>query len=329
MTGLLLSALTTALTTAGADATFWLPAQRSTFAGRVDNAFYVIFWICVLFFVLILAMATFMLVKYRRRGDNIRVPKSAHHNTLLEVTWSGIPMIIALALFVMGFRGFMDLRTPPEGAYEIQVTAQKWAWSFTYPNGHEDEQLHVPVGVPVKLTMTSHDVIHCLFVPAFRTKQDVVPGRYSTLWFEANAVGEQPLFCAEYCGTNHSQMLSRVVVHDAAAFDAWLAKAGDWIKDLPPAEAGAALYKKKGCAQCHSIDGTGGVGPTFQGAFGSKRVFADGSTTAMDENYVRMSLLEPRAQVVAGFDPVMPTFQGRLKENEITALIAYLKSLSQ
>ena len=314
---------------AGADATFWLPAQRSTFAGRVDSAFYVIFWICVLFFVLILAMATFMLVKYRRRGDAVVVQRSAQHNTLLEMTWSGIPLVIVLAVFVMGFRGFMDLHTPPEGAYEVQVTAQKWAWSFTYPNGYEDDELHVPAGVPVKLTMTSRDVIHCLYVPAFRTKQDVVPGRYTTLWFQATGPGELPIFCAEYCGTKHSQMLSRVVVHEPAAFDDWLAKSGDWMKGMPPAQAGALVYTKKGCAQCHSANGTRGVGPTFQGAFGHPVKFTDGSTAVMDENYVRESLLNPRAKVVAGFDPVMPTFQGRLKENEISALIAYLKSLSQ
>jgi cytochrome c oxidase subunit 2 len=318
-----------ALAATGADATFWLPAERSTFAGRVDSAFYVIFWICVLFFLLILAMAAFMLVKYRRRGDVVEVARSAHHNTVLEITWSAIPLVIVLAIFVMGFRGYIDLRTPPQNTYDIQVTAQKWAWSFQYPNGYEDSELHVPAGVPVKLTMTSRDVIHCLYVPAFRTKQDVVPGRYTMLWFQAIAPGESPIFCAEYCGTKHSQMLSKVIVHDPADFDAWMAKAGDWMKGLAPAEAGAVVYTKKGCVQCHSVNGAAGVGPTFLGSFGKSRKFADGSTGVADENYVRESLLNPRAKVVTGFDPVMPTFQGRLKETEITALIAYLKSLSR
>jgi cytochrome c oxidase subunit 2 len=208
------------------------------------------------------------------------------------------------------------------------VTAQKWAWSFTYPNGYEDEVLHVPAGKPVKLVMTSRDVLHCLFIPHFRTKQDVVPGRYTTLWFQADAPDTLPIFCAEFCGTKHSQMLTQVIVHEPAAFDAWMLKAADWIKDMPPAQAGAIVYKKKGCNQCHSIDGSGGIGPTFQGAFGSRRRFTDGSAAAVDENYVRESLLNPKAKVLTGYDPVMPTFQGRLKESEMAALIAYLKSLS-
>jgi cytochrome c oxidase subunit 2 len=309
-------------------ASFWLPAAKSTFAGRVDSAFYVIYWICVFFFILIVTMAALFVIKYRRRGNVIAVEESSHHNTILELTWSGIPLIMALAIFVMGFRGFIDLRTPPRDSYQISVTAQKWAWSFTYPNGYEDEVLHVPAGKPVKLVMTSRDVLHCLFIPHFRTKQDVVPGRYTTLWFQADAPDTLPIFCAEFCGTKHSQMLTQVIVHEPAAFDAWMLKAADWIKDMPPAQAGAIVYKKKGCNQCHSIDGSGGIGPTFQGAFGSRRRFTDGSAAAVDENYVRESLLNPKAKVLTGYDPVMPTFQGRLKESEMAALIAYLKSLS-
>jgi len=312
---------------AGGGGTFWLPAQRSTFAAHTDAAFYLIFWICVFFFVLIVVLALWMLFKYRRRGDVIEVQPSAHHNMMLELTWSVIPLIIMLVIFVMGFRGYMDLHTAPQGAYEVQVTAQKWAWSFTYPNGYEDPDLHVPVGVPVKLTMTSRDVIHSLYVPAFRTKQDVVPGRYTVEWFQAPVAGEYPIFCAEYCGTKHSQMQATVFVQPQAEFDAWLAKAGDYMKGLAPADAGALVYKKKGCVQCHSIDGTRVVGPSFKGSFGTRRTFADGTSGVMDENYIRESVLTPRAKVVAGFDPVMPTFQGRLKEPEIAALIAYLKSL--
>jgi cytochrome c oxidase subunit 2 len=314
---------------AGGSGTFWLPSARSSFAGRVDDTFYLIFWVCVFFFLLILALAVYMLVKYRRRGDEPTPLESAHHNTTLELVWSGIPLLIVLGIFVMGFRGYVDMHTPPEDSYVVSVNAQKWAWSFTYPNGYEDPELHVPAGRPVKLVMTSQDVIHCLYVPDFRTKQDVVPGRYTTAWFRADEPGESRIFCAEYCGTKHSQMLSKVVVHEPAEFDAWMAKAADWIKDLPPAEAGAQVYRKKGCNQCHSVDGSGGVGPTFRAAFGARRRFADGSAGEMDENYVRESLLSPRARVVAGFDPVMPTFQGRLKENEIAVLIEYLRSLSQ
>ncbi len=310
--------------------TFWLPAAQSTLAGNTDRTFYLIFWICVFFFLLILVLAVWMLLKYRRKGDGAPVVQpSSHHNTMLELVWSGIPLLIVLGIFVMGFRGFIDLHTPPQNSYIVNVHAQKWAWSFQYPNGYEDPELHVPAGVPVKLVMTSTDVLHSFFVPEFRTKQDVVPGRYTTAWFQAKEPGEARIFCAEYCGTQHSQMLSKVIVHDPADFDAWMAKAADWITDLPPVEAGAMVYKKKGCNQCHSVDGTGGVGPTFKSAFGNRRQFVDGSAGTMDENYIRESVLNPRAKVVAGFDPVMPTFQGRLKENEIGVLIEYLRSLNQ
>ena len=314
---------------AGGNGTFWLPAARSTLAGRVDQTFYLIFWISVFFFLLILGLAVMMLVKYRRRVDAPVTQESSHHNTMLELVWSGIPLLIVLGIFVMGIRGFIDLHTPPQDAYVVNVNAMKWAWNFTYPNGYEDSELHVPAGRAVKLVMTSQDVLHSFFAPEFRVKQDVVPGRYTTAWFQATEPGEVRLFCAEYCGTKHSQMLSRIVVHEPADFEAWMAKAADWIKDLPPVEAGALVYKKKGCNQCHTVDGGGGVGPTFKGGFGARRQFSDGSTGVMDENYIRESMLNPRAKVVAGFDPVMPTFQGRLKENEIAVLIEYLRSLGQ
>jgi len=312
---------------AGADKTFWMPAQRSTYAGAVDALFYTIFWICVLFFFLILAMAAFFLVKYRKRGDSVVTEKSAHHSTPLELIWSGIPLLIVLAIFVMGFRSYMDLVTPPENSYQIQVTGQKWNWEFAYPNGFVDSDLHVPVGRPVTLLMSSEDVIHSFFVPELRAKQDVVPGRYTKVWFEVDQPFEGTVFCAEYCGTNHSQMQSKFIAHEESEFDKWLQEAEGAIFQLPPHEAGAILYEKRGCKQCHSIDGVGGIGPTFLSAFGNRRQFADGSTGTMDENYIRESILEPRAKVVSGFDPVMPTFQGRIKDKELDALIAYIMSL--
>jgi len=319
---------TAGLLLAGGGGTFWLPESQSTFATGMDSLFYFIFWLCVFFFVLILGMAVVFLVKYRRRGDEVIVQESAHHNTFLEMIWSGIPLLLALAIFVMGFRGFIDLHTPPENAYEIQVTAQKWNWNFTYPNGYVDSELHVPSGKPVKLTMSSQDVIHSFYVPELRTKQDVVPGRYTQVWFQTKEPFEATVYCTEYCGTNHSSMQSRFVAQDPAEFDAWLQNASRWWEGMDPAEAGKVLYEKRGCVQCHSIDGAAGIGPTFKGSFGKVRQFADGSSGVMDENYIRQSVLEPRAKVVAGFDPVMPTFQGRLKDQEIDVLIAFIKSLS-
>jgi cytochrome c oxidase subunit 2 len=313
---------------AAGDRTFWLPEGRSTFASEIDSLFYLIYWVCVFFFLLILGMAVWFLVKYRRRGDEVVVQKSAHHNTLLELVWSGIPLLISLAIFVLGFRGYMDLMTPPDDAYQIQVGAQKWSWTFTYPNGYVDSELHVPAGRPVSLIMSSQDVLHSFFVPELRTKHDVIPGRYTTVWFNADRPFEGTVYCTEYCGTNHSQMQSLFVAHDPAEFHKWLENASRWWEGMEPAEAGALLYQKRGCVQCHSVDGSGGIGPTFRGSFGNRRQFVDGQSAEMDENYIRQSVLEPRARVVAGFDPVMPTFQGRLKDEELAVLIAYIKSLS-
>jgi cytochrome c oxidase subunit 2 len=313
---------------AAAGGSFWLPEAKSTFAQNVDGTFYFIYWMCVFFFLLILAMAVFFLLKYRRRkGEAPRTEPSPHHSTFLELLWSGIPLLLVLGIFVMGFRGFLDMRTPPDGAYEIRVIGQKWNWSFTYPNGYEDAELHVPAGEPVRLVMTSMDVLHSFYVPEFRTKMDVVPGRYTDVWFEAPEPGESRIYCAEYCGTSHSQMLSKVIVHERAEFDAWLTAASDWISTMSPEEAGAVLYDRKGCKQCHSVDGSAGIAPTFKGSFGARRQFVDGSAGVMDENYIRESILNPQAKVVAGFQPVMPTFQGRFKEDEIAAMIAYIKSL--
>ncbi len=317
-----------ALLLRGDSESFWLPEAKSTVAGQVDTLFYWILGISVFFFLLIVGLVVFFLVKYRRRGEEIAVQPSAHHSTALELAWSGIPLVIVLAIFVGGFKGFLNLRTAPDDAYEVQVTAQRWNWSFTYPNGHVDPELHVPAGVPIRLVMSSLDVIHSFYVPDYRVKQDLVPGRYTTAWFEAKEPGESRIYCAEYCGTSHSEMLSRVVVHAPAEFERWLQEAADWMVGLSPADAGAELYRRKGCVQCHSVDGSAGIGPTLKSSFGSPRKFTDGSDGRVDENYIRQSLLQPAAAVVVGFDPVMPTFQGRLDDEEIAALIAYIKSLN-
>lgn len=308
---------------------FWLPKEASASAPGVDWVFAFIFWICLVFFVLITVLTVIFVVRYRRRPGREEGEATAHHNLVLELTWSGIPTVLVILIFVFGFKAYLDLATPPRDAYEIQVTAQKWKWAFTYPNGYVDDTLHVPLGKPVRLVMSSVDVIHSLYVPAFRIKRDVVPGRYATAWFEATKEGEFPLFCAEYCGTGHSSMLSTVVVDASERFDRWLEEASDFLKTMPPAEAGRKLYQVRGCAQCHSVDGTVNVGPSFKGLFGHVQVLASGERVTVDENYIRESILEPSAKVVAGFEPVMPTFQGRLKDEEISAIISYIKSLEK
>lgn len=313
----------------GSDGSFWMPPQASTTAAEVDRIFYWVFYISLFFFTLIVVLMVIFAFRFRRKSSQpVAHADAPMHNTPLELTWTIIPTIIVFLIFYAGFRGFLTLSVTPANAYEIQVTAQRWKWLFTYPNGYVEENLHVPVDRPVSLVMTSEDVIHSFYVPDFRIKRDVVPGRYSKAWFQAKAPGEHQAFCAEYCGTNHSMMLARVIVHEPGGFERWLEDAANLLAKLPPAEAGALLYKQRGCAQCHSVDGKAGIGPTFQGLFGHRQALKSGETIVVDEDYVRESIMDPQAKIAAGFDPVMPTYRGRLKDEEITAIIAYMKTLS-
>ncbi|RMF71877.1 MAG: cytochrome c oxidase subunit II [Acidobacteria bacterium] len=307
---------------------FWMPQSASTTAPEVDFVFYFILAISAFFFVLIVALTALFVVRYRARPGHSE-QDSPTHNTALELTWSIIPSILVLMMFWFGFKAYMDQYNPPANAYEILVEAQKWNWSFQYPNGYIDKDLHVPAGTPVRLVLTSQDVIHSFFVPAFRVKKDVVPGRYNKVWFEATQPGSYVVFCTEYCGTGHSDMLAHVIVHPPGEFEAWLEKAANFLDTLPPAEAGKLLYEQRGCTQCHSVDGSPRVGPTFKGIWGHEVKLRDGSTVPVDEDYLRESIVDPQAKVVDGFDPVMPTYAGRLKDKEITYIIEYLKSLGE
>jgi cytochrome c oxidase subunit 2 len=307
---------------------FWLPGQASTVAPEVDGAFFFILGVSAFFTVLIVGVTLYFLVRYRARPGH-EAQKSASHSTALEITWSVIPAILVVMMFFYGFRGYMSMYTPLSDPYEIIVTGQKWKWLFTYPNGYIDENLHIEAGQNVRLVLQSDDVIHSLFVPAFRVKRDVVPGRYNKLWFRATVPGEYPIYCAEYCGTSHSDMLARVIVHPEGEFAPWLEDASDFLSRMPPAEAGALLYRQRGCTQCHSIDGRAGIGPSFKDLFGGQDVLVDGTRVDVDEDYVRESILYPQAKIVAGYDPVMPTYRGRLKDEEITAIIEYLKTLAE
>jgi cytochrome c oxidase subunit 2 len=311
----------------GDGSSFWMPPQVSTVAHHTDWLFNFILAISVFFFVLIVALMVVFIIRYRRReGQGAEV--SPHHNMALEVTWTVIPILLVMVIFFFGFKGFLDISTPPVNAYEIQVEAQKWNWSFVYPNGYVDANLHVPVDRPVRLVMNSADVIHSLYVPAFRIKSDVVPGRYAKAWFEATEPGEYDLFCAEYCGTSHSDMIAHVVVHPVGEFETWLDQASNFLETMSPVDAGRKLFQVRGCQQCHSVDGSAKVGPSLLGVFGHTQNMTDGASVVADENYIRESILEPQAKVVAGYEPVMPTYQGRLKDAEIGAVIEYLKSLN-
>ena len=306
----------------------FFPQRATTEAAIVDQVFYFIFIVSVIFFALILGLMTFFIFKYRRR-EGVGPEASPSHSTSLELVWTIIPTILVAVMFIWGFWGYMSMRQAPEDSYEIQVLAKKWSWNFVYPNGHVEADLHVPMDQPIRLVMSSDDVIHSLYVPAFRLKMDVVPGRYTKTWFHATEPGEHQLYCAEYCGTQHSTMLAKVVVHPRGEFEKWLEEAANFLERMTPAEGGALLVQRRGCIQCHSVDGTARIGPTFKGVFGTSQPLASGENVTVDENYILESILEPMAKLRAGFQPVMPTYKGQLKDEEITAIIAYIKTLKE
>lgn len=299
-------------------------------AQEVDTLFWFVHLSSLVLTIGILIAIGYFIYKYRRKSENDVTPVITHNNKL-EVTWSVIPLVITLILFGWGYQTFVNLTTPPDDAYEVQVTAQKWFWLFQYENGAQSRnELHVPAGRPVKLVMSSRDVIHSFYVPDFRIKQDVVPGRYTEAWFNAPETGESIVFCTEYCGTDHSNMMAKVVVHEQQEFEDWLASnSGGSAKpdDLTQAEWGKQLAQEWACSTCHSADGSRLTGPTWQGKFGSQEELEDGTTVTVDENYIRESILEPNAKVVAGFAPVMNTYQGQLNDEQINAIIEYIKTL--
>lgn len=333
--------------------TFWMPVGGSTFASDVDWTFYYVYWVSVFFFVIIGVCMFWFAWRYRQRSaeDRKRVAHGVHHSNVLEITWSVIPLIIVMSIFMYGFKGFLDMTTPPSEAYEIVVHAKKWSWEFQYPEGAISPVLHVPADRPVRMVLESADVIHSFYVPAFRIKKDVVPGRYNKTWFEAiwdarragpakvrtpntedftsfDNVLVYDLFCAEYCGTQHSKMHTSVVVHTPEDFVDWVVKASDPLKGKTPVEGGFALYKSRGCVACHSDDGSPKIGPTFKNLFGHEVKLHDGSTTTADEQYIHNSILNPASQVVQGFYPtVMP--RQTLSDPEIGAVIAWMKSISE
>ena len=300
------------------------PEQASTMAPRVDALFYFLVAVTVFFVALIFFMIVIFAVKYRRRAEDER-PQPIEGMVWLEVFWSVVPFGLTMVMFVWGAIIFFDIFNPPNDALEISIVGRQWMWKAQHPEGQSEiNELHVPVGQPVKLTMTSEDVIHDFFLPAFRVKQDVLPGRYTSLWFEATKAGVYPLYCAEYCGTQHSGMIGRVVVMEPAEFERWL---GGGVTGMSMAELGASLFQRFGCAACHQAVGTS-QGPSLAGLFGKTVKLQEGNTVTADENYIRESILDPRAKTVAGYQPIMPTFKGLVSEEAILQIIAYIKSLS-
>jgi len=308
-----------------------LPPQSSTIAAEVDSLFYFILWASLLIFVIVVAGLIYFSIKYKKSDPDGKVTSGPTHNTTLELIWTILPTILVIIVFFWGFKTFMKMNIVPKDAIEIQVTGKKWIWMFEYPNGYKTlNELTVPLGQPVKLLMSSEDVIHSFFVPSFRIKMDLLPNRYTVTWFEATQKGSFDLLCTEFCGQGHSEMLGKVTVLGEDEFEEWIKTVGDEAgEDLPLEELGAKLYATKACATCHTIDGTPSVGPTLKNIFNHNVDLENGTTVLADENYLRRSIIDPQAEIVKGFPPVMPTYQGLLKAREVDALITHIKSLSE
>lgn len=306
---------------------FMLPPQKSTIAEGTDALFHFINVTSIILLIGITIAIVYFSWKYRRRSENDVTPVITH-NSKLEITWSVIPLILVLIVFGWGLNGYVNLTTPPDDAYEIRVVAKSWLWEFHYETGFVSvNELHVPEDRPVRLVMSSADALHSFYIPDFRVKMDVLPNRYTSVWFEAMEPGESVIFCTEYCGTAHSNMMATTFVHTQEDFETWLITAGSADDNMNPVELGEQLVTRNACATCHSADGTRLQGPTFLGLFGSERIMESGETVIADENYIRESILEPNTKISQGYQPVMPPYAGSLNDRQIDAIIEYIKTL--
>ncbi len=320
-----------------------LPEQASTIAPAIDWLHFVIISVTFAAFTLLGTLTLAFIVKYRRRSESDPTPRVVAP-VWLEVFLVTFTLGFFLWTFYIGFRDFTAASAPPPGAMDVYVTGKQWMWKFTYPEGPSTiGELRVPAGRPVRLLITSRDVIHSFYVPAFRLKKDAVPGRYTELWFEATSRGEHPIFCAEYCGLDHSRMRGRVTVMELPEFERWLRSesekfvAGRGVEDAsggpgggPPLnlrERGRAVAARAGCLKCHSIDGSPHIGPTWLDLYRRRERLSSGETVLADEAYITESMMDPTAKVVAGFEPVMPSFQGKLTSTETAAIVEFIRAL--
>lgn len=306
--------------------TFWMPTRASVQADDSDFMFYAVLALSTFFLVGVTAFVVFFTIKYRHRPGHKAQP-SAHHNDALEITWSVIPTIICVFLFVGGWDGYVQMQTRPAEPLVIKVTAKKWVWDFEYPNGWHSPNLHVPIDQPVEMQMTSLDVLHAFYVPAFRVKQDIIPRRYTYIYFTPSRLGTYRLYCAEYCGMNHSLMKQKAFVHEASTWQRFLDESKAAEQNMDPVDLGKMVWEKKGCNACHTVDGSPKVGPSWKGTFGTDVGLADGSTVKMDATYIRTAIMEPQKQSRPGYPPSMPTYAGQLSEAEINGVAAYIESL--
>ena len=293
-------------------------------AEQYDKLFYFLVGVSVFFAGLICILIVVFTFKYRRRPENLQ-GAAIDGDLRLEIIWTVIPLGLTLIMFFWGAKLYFVTFHPPLDAFEVHVVGKQWMWKIQHAEGQREiNELHVPAGRPIKLVMTSQDVIHDFFVPAFRIKKDVLPGRYTTVWFEATKPGEYHLFCSQYCGTDHANMIGRVVVMSQRDYQTWL---GGGNATISMADAGAQLFGSWGCVTCHKENDTG-RGPSLVGFYGKSVKLQDGTTVVADDNYIRESIVNPRAKVVAGYQPQMPTFKGLVSEEGIMQIIAYLKSLN-
>ncbi len=301
----------------------FFPQQASTQAGQVDALYFFLLAVTAFFSILIATLVISFAIRYRRRHrDEVGVP--IHGSLALEMLWTVIPFFIVMVMFVWGAKVFFNAYRPPAGAMEVYVVGKQWMWKIQHVDGQREiNELHVPVGRPVKLIMGSEDVIHDFFIPAFRVKADVVPGRYNVLWFTATKAGRYHLFCAQYCGTSHSGMVGWVIAMEPADYEAWLA--GGKATDSAVA-TGAKLFQDLACNSCHRTDSQA-RGPMLTDLFGRTVELQSGASVVADESYIRESIVNPQAKIVAGFQPIMPTFQGLVSEEQLLQLIAYVRSL--
>lgn len=299
------------------------PQQASNFAGRVDALYFFLVGVTAFFSTLVVALVVVFAIRFRRREESA-VGKPVHGALALELLWTAVPLAIAMTIFVWGASVFFAMSRPPSNAMEIYAVGKRWMWKFQHVTGQREiNELHLPVGQPVKVLLGSEDVIHSLYVPAFRVKMDAVPGRTTTLWFTPTRPGRYHLFCAEYCGQKHSGMIGWVEVMEPGDFQTWLA-GGATTTSM--AEAGRKLFVDLACVTCHREDAQG-RGPALEGVFGTRTRLRGGGTALVDEAYLRESIVNPQARIVEGYQPLMPTFQGLVTEEQINQLIAYIKSI--
>jgi cytochrome c oxidase subunit II len=300
-----------------------IPEQASTMSAEVDHLLYFLVGVSVFFMVVIFGAIAYFALRYRRRSDT-ELPGPVHGALPLEIAWSVIPFGLTMVMFAWGASVFFREGKPPRNAMQINVVGKQWMWKLQHMEGpREINELHVPLGKPVKLMMTSEDVIHSFYVPAFRIKQDVLPGRYTMTWFEASKTGTYHLFCAEYCGTSHSGMIGSIIVMEPKDYESWL-------KGSPSAsmvDNGRRLFEELACVNCHKPDSSGRC-PSLEGLYGKTVKLADGRTVKADEDYLRQSILAPADKVVNGFEPLMPTFTGQVNEEGVLQLVEYIKSLA-